>query len=135
MSIIVSSQKDKLDIDFVYQFLTNSYWAKDRTKEAVRISIENSMCFGIYIGDQQIGFARVVTDYVIFAYLMDVFISKEYRGKGYSKQLMKTIFEHKKLKPVKKWMLATSDAHRLYQQFDFEPLENSSIFMQKSVIK
>ena len=102
MSIIVSSRKEQLDIDFIHQFLTNAYWAKGRTKEEVRISIEKSMCFGVYIDDQQIGFARIVTVHVVFAYLMDVFITKEYRGKGYAKLLMKKIFEHKALRSVKK---------------------------------
>ncbi len=133
MSLVISNQKEKLDIDFIFQFLTNSYWAKNRTKEEIKISIEHSVCFGVYIDDQQIGFARIVTDYIVFGYVMDVFITEQYRGKGYAKELMKTIFEDTKLQHVKKWMLATSNAHKLYTQFDFEPLENPALFMVKSV--
>ncbi len=131
MSAIVSTDKQKLDLDFIHQFLTNSYWAKGRTKEEIRISIDNSLSFGIYLDDKQIGFARVVTDYVVFGYIMDVFISKEYRGKGYSKQLMNVIMEHLDLQQIKRWMLMTKDAHGVYRQFGFTTIEDPSLLMSK----
>ncbi len=131
MSIVISTDKNRLDIDFIHQFLTESYWAKGRTKDEIRISIEHCLCFGVYKENRQIGFARILTDYVVFGYIMDVFISKEHQGKGYAKQLMKTITLHKELQDVKRWMLATHDAHRFYQQFGFEPIPDPSKLMGK----
>jgi len=87
-----STDKSKLDIDLIHKFLTTSYWARGRSLEDVKKSIENSICFGIYDGNKQVGFARIITDYVVFAYLMDVFIIEEYRGKGLSKVLLAKIF-------------------------------------------
>ncbi|MHA7058788.1 GNAT family N-acetyltransferase [Aquimarina sp. M1] len=100
MSITIPTDKAKLDIDFIYQFLTNTYWAKGRTKKEVIKSIKHCINFGVYVKDQQIGFARVLTDYTVFDYLMDVFIIEKYRGKRYSKKLIKTILEHPELKGV-----------------------------------
>ncbi|MDY8134819.1 GNAT family N-acetyltransferase [Aquimarina sp. 2201CG5-10] len=134
MSIVISTDKEKLDIDFIHQFLTNSYWAEGRTKEDVITSIENCMCFGIYENGNQVGFARVLTDYVVFGYLMDVFITKEHRGKGYSKQLIKAIMEHPDLQQIKRWMLATKDAHGLHKQFGFDSIKDTSRMMGKVTI-
>ena len=133
MDIIISNDIQKLDIDFIHQFLTKSYWAEGRTKEEVLASIENSLNFGVFLDEKQIGFARVLTDHVVFAYVMDVFIIKEYRGKGFSKQLIKTVTEHPDLRQVKRWLLATKDAHGLYKQFGFEPIPDPSLLMGKLV--
>ncbi|MBQ4820899.1 GNAT family N-acetyltransferase [Aquimarina sp. MMG016] len=133
MSLEISTDHKRLDIDFIHQFLTNAYWAKGRTREEVVISINNCLSFGVYYKNKQIGFARILTDYTVFAYLMDVFIVEEYRGKGYSKQLMQAIVEHPNLQNVKRWMLATKDAHGLYQQFGFKPLPDPSLIMGKLI--
>lgn len=127
---ITSDDKNKLDINLIYNFLTNAYWAKGRTLDEVEKSIENSICFGIYIGDKQIGFARVLTDFVTVAYLLDVFICEEYRGNGYSKILLKEVFSDIKFSSVKKWMLATDDAHTLYEKFGFKPLASPEKLME-----
>lgn len=133
MSLIISTDRDKLDIDFIHQFLTRSYWAKGRTKEEVIKTIENCFNFGVYLDRKQIGFARLLTDYAVFGYLMDVFIIEEHQGKGYSKQLIKTITEHPDLQSIKRWMLMTGDAHGLYKQFGFKEVEKPSWIMEKLV--
>lgn len=117
--ITISKDKTKLNTAIIHNFLTNSYWAKGRTLLEVEETIKHSLCFGVYKDDEQIGFARVVTDYLVFAYLMDVFIVPEHQGKGYSKQLMKALLEDEDLKDCGAWMLKTKDAHGLYEQFDF----------------
>lgn len=119
MEITISTEKRLLNIDLIHKFLTQSYWAKGRTKQEVGRSVEHSICFGVYLGGHQIGFARVITDKIIFSYLMDVFILEKYRGNGYSKELLTEIFNHPDLKNVKKWWLGTLDAHGLYEQFGF----------------
>lgn len=120
---VISTDPQKLDIPFIHQFLTKAYWAKGRTQEEVENCIRNSLNFGIYLGGKQIGFARVISDFVVFGYLMDVFIDEKFRGKGYSKMLVENILNHPKLKNLKMWRLGTSDAHGLYSQFGFKPLE------------
>ena len=127
----ISTDKSKLQIDVIYQFLTNSYWAKERTKKQVQTTIDTSLCFGVYVNEQQIGFGRVATDYAVFAYLMDIFILPTHKGKGYSKQLMEAIINAEELKECKTWMLKTSDAHGLYKQFGFTELENPDIVMER----
>jgi N-acetylglutamate synthase-like GNAT family acetyltransferase len=127
----ISTNKSYLDIDVIYQFLSEeSYWLKGISKELVIAAIENSiLCYGIYEGDptsgspKQIGFARVVSDLVRFSWLGDVFILPEYRGKGLSKWLMSVITEHPNLKGTN-FHLATKDAHSLYAQYGFKPLDN-----------
>lgn len=96
----------------------------------MKILIDNSLNFGIYIDDNQIGYARIVTDYAQFAYLMDLFISKEFQGKGYSKILMNFILNNEELQQVKVWRLATQDAHFLYEKFGFKPLKNPEKMME-----
>ncbi|MBQ0734318.1 GNAT family N-acetyltransferase [Aquimarina celericrescens] len=133
MSLLISTEKEKLDIDFIHGFLTRSYWAEGRTKEEVQISINRCLNFGVYLASKQVGLARVLTDYTVFAYLMDVFIIEEHRGKGFSKQLMKTIMEHQDLRQIKRWMLITNDAHKLYRSFGFDVIENPSQMMEKVI--
>lgn len=117
---LISTDQVKLQLNVIHDFLTNSYWAKDISKEIVKKSIDNSFCFGLYKNDIQIGFARLITDYTTFSYLADVFILKEYRGKGLSKWLMKTMIEFPEIQSLRGWMLKTSDAHGLYKQFGFD---------------
>ena len=133
--LLISDDKSKLDAGLIHKFLTTSYWAKGRTIEEVKKSIEYSICFGVYKHDKQIGFARIVTDCTVIAYLMDVFILEEHRGKGFSKLLLKTIFEDDRLKSVKKWILATKDAHSLYAGFGFEKIKNPDRLMEKVVLR
>lgn len=139
-SIHISTDKSKLDIDLIYDFLSNqSYWATERSFERVRLSIKNSLCFGVYLNDQQIGFARVVTDYTIFAWVMDVFILPGFRGRGYGKQLIETIKNHENLQDLERWGLITSDAHELYKKYGFQiaqkPQNMMEIFNGKLVNK
>jgi len=131
--LIISDDKSKLDAELIHKFISTSYWAKGRTIEEVKKSIEHSICFGVYNDGKQIGFARIVTDYTVFAYLMDVFILEEDRGKGLSKLLLKKIFEDDRLKNIKKWMLATKDAHLLYAQFGFGEIKNPDRLMEMVV--
>lgn len=129
--ILVSTDKFKLDIDLIHNFLSQeSYWAQERSLEKIKCSIENSLCFGVYENDKQVGFARVVSDYAIFAWILDVFILKECRGKGYGKILMRTIMSHEKLQNLQRWGLGTDDAHGLYKQFGFSSLSKPQNMME-----
>lgn len=129
----VSTDKALLNIDLIHQYLSQeSYWAKGRSLEVVKKSIKNSLCFGVYTTDkQQVGFARVVTDYTIFAWLMDVFILNDYQGKGLGKQLMENIINHPDLQTIQRWGLNTWDAHELYKKYGFQDIEKPDIFMEK----
>jgi GNAT superfamily N-acetyltransferase len=129
--ITVSTDKNKLDVPFIQNFLKDIYWAAGRTIDEVQTTIDASFCFGIYEDENQIGFARVITDYVVFAYLMDVFIDEKHRGKGYSTILIGTMMKEPQLQQVKIWRLATSDAHFLYEKFDFTPLAHPEKMMEK----
>ncbi|MBC7847149.1 MAG: GNAT family N-acetyltransferase [Flavobacterium sp.] len=131
--ISVSTDKTKLDVPFIQNFLKDIYWAAGRTIDEVQTTIDSSVCFGIYLDEVQIGFARVITDYVVFAYLMDVFITEEHRGNGYSSVLISAMMNEPVLKEVKIWRLATSDAHFLYEKFGFTVLANPEKMMEKKV--
>lgn len=125
----IVTKKSELELEMIYNFLTNSYWAKGRSREAVKKSIENSLCFGIFKFDTQVGFARIITDKVTFAYLADVFVLPDHRGLGLSKMMLNFILEHPDLRDVKSIMLATKDAHKLYTQFGFRQLDRPEKFM------
>ncbi len=129
-SYIISVDKRKLQFKVIQDFLSNSYWAKGRKPEITKATIRNSVCFGLYHKSKQIGFARVISDLATFAYLADVFIIEEYRGKGLAKWFMKVVFEYEQFKLVKRWMLATSDAHGLYRKFGFTEIPDPSKLMQ-----
>lgn len=131
--IVVSTDKTKLDVPFIQNFLKDIYWAAGRTIDEVQTTIDASFCFGIYLNDQQIGFARVITDYVVFAYMMDVFIDEKHRGKGYSSILIDAMMKETQLQQVKIWRLATSDAHFLYEKFGFTTLAHPEKMMEKIV--
>ena len=118
-SIQLSTDKNLLQVNRIHAFLSQSYWAKDIPISIVQKSIDHSMCFGVYKNDLQIGFARVITDQATFAYLADVYIIEEEQGKGYSKQLMHFIMNHQELQGLRRFMLATRDAHGLYEAFGF----------------
>jgi len=130
----ISTDKTKLDLQVIHQYLsTESYWAQGRTMETIIKSIENSLCFGVYLDEKQIGFARVVTDYAVFAWVMDVFILSDYRGRGYGKKLMQAIINHDELQNLKRWGLGTDDAHGLYEQFGFTPLSKPGNMMERKM--
>ena len=131
--ITVSTDKTKLNVPFIQNFLKDTYWAKNRTIETVQISIDNSLCFGIYYDNEQVGFARVITDLVSIAYLMDVFIIDEHRGKGYSSILIKAMIDEPQLKEIKIWGLATLDAHFLYKKFGFTSVDNPEKLMERII--
>ena len=131
--ISVSSDKNKLDIPFILSELKQVSWLAPKTLEEVQTVIDASFCFGIYLEDKQIGFCRVITDYVVFAYVMDVFITAEQRGKGYASELIKAMLLDPKLKDVKLWRLATSDAHFLYKKFGFDSLAHPNKMMEKII--
>lgn len=121
-NFMVSTDKSKLDLFVIHAFLTKSYWATNIPFEIVKKSIENSLCFGVYDNGKQVGFARIISDYATFAYLADVFVLPENRGNGLSKFLMQTIKTHPELQNLRRWMLATKDAHKLYEKFGFTRL-------------
>lgn len=128
---LISDDRLKINLDFVHQYLSQeSYWAQNIPVEVVKRSIEGSLSFGIYQSGKQVGFARVVSDKATFAYLADVFITEEHRGKGLGKWLMVTIHAHPKLQGLRRWMLGTRDAHSLYAKFGWTPLPTPDRFMQ-----
>jgi len=128
---IISSDKTRLDIDVIHRFLDSSYWAAGRSVETIRRSIENSIPFGIYKGREQVGFARVITDYATFAWIADVFVLEEHRGRGLSKWLMEVIIAHPELQGFRRWVLATKDAHDLYRKFGFHELRLPERWMER----
>ena len=132
--INVSTDKAKLNVPFIQNFLKGIYWAAPRTIEEVQTAIDSSVCFGIYLNDIQIGFARVITDYVVFAYVMDVFIAEEHRENGYSSILISAMMDEPVLKNIKIWRLATSDAHYLYEKFGFKALAHPEKMMEKVIL-
>lgn len=134
-NIFVSTDKTRLDLNIIFNFLSNSYWGKNFTFELVKKCIDNSFCFGAYLDNKQIGFARVITDFTRFAYLADVFILPEYQGKGLGKQMLNSIFSHPDLKDITKWSLNTSDAHGLYKQFGFTPIPEPEKYMERKLKK
>jgi GNAT superfamily N-acetyltransferase len=140
MEYQISTDPTKLDLDLIHQFLSeHSYWARGIPRDVVARSIANSLCFGVYaVGEAmpklnwcQVGFGRVATDRATFAYLADVFILPEHRGQGLSKRLMDEILVHPDLQGLRRWMLATADAHDLYRKYGFERLSQPDRFMQR----
>lgn len=129
-NFLISTDKSKLDLKIIHNFISNSYWAKNRSLKTMKKAIDNSLCFGVYYGKKQVGFARVITDFTTFAYLADVFIIEEFRGKGLSKWLMNVILNYDSLKNLKRWFLATKDAHGLYEKFGFTKLKEPDKLME-----
>lgn len=125
----ITTDKNKIDLPYVHRFLTTTYWSEGIPENVVQRSIEGSLCFAVFHQQQQIGFARVITDKATFAYLADVFIDEKYRGKGLSKWLMKIIISHPSLQGLRRFMLATRDAHGLYRQNGFSALNNVERWM------
>ncbi|HEU5414780.1 MAG TPA: GNAT family N-acetyltransferase [Candidatus Angelobacter sp.] len=127
----ISTDPARIDLVAVHAFLTNSYWAAGIPLETVERSIRNSLCFGIYQRNCQVGFARVITDCATFAYLGDVFLLQEHRGQGLSKWMMECIMAHPELQGLRRWSLLTRDAHGLYRQFGFTELKSPQRWMER----
>lgn len=128
----ISTDPFRLDLSLIHEYLTNrSYWVPGISFPDVEEAAKHSLNFGLYCQGEQIGYARVLTDYVRFAYLMDVFVVEEHRGQGLGKWLMQCVLEHPDLQRVRRWMLATWDAHELYARFSFQPLARPDRFMEK----
>lgn len=128
----ISTRREKLDIAVIHNFIsTESYWGIGRSIEVVQKSVDNSFPFGIYHGEEMIGFARVVTDYATFAWIADVFILEEHRRKGLSKWLMEVILNHPELQGFRRWVLATKDAQELYRKYGFQELKRPERWMER----
>lgn len=128
--ILYSANKDLLQVDVIYNYLSKeSYWAPNIPRKVVEDAIEGSLCFAAYDNKKQIAFARVITDKATFAYLADVFVLEGYRGKGISKVMMKFIMDKAEFIGIRSFMLATKDAHSLYQKFGFEPMQTPERYM------
>jgi GNAT superfamily N-acetyltransferase len=127
----ISADAGRLDVAVIHKFLAEeSYWSRGIPRSTVERSIANSLCFGVYQGAAQVGFARVVTDRSTFALLADVFILEAHRGKGLSKALMRRVVEHEDLQGLRRFLLLTSDAHGLYSQFGFKEIGSPARFME-----
>jgi GNAT superfamily N-acetyltransferase len=129
---VISTDPSRLDLEVIHRFLSEeSYWARNRSRAQSETAVKNSLPFGLYKGENLIGFARVVTDFATFAYLGDVFVVDEYRGRGLSKWLMASVIEHPDLQGFRRWVLATRDAHTLYEKFGFHGLVHPERWMEK----
>jgi GNAT superfamily N-acetyltransferase len=128
---LISTSRERLSLDTIHGFLTNCYWARGISREVVEQSVEHALCFGIY--DEQgvqVGFARVISDFATIAYIGDVFLLESHRGQGLGKWLMQCITQHPALQNLRRWILTTRDAHRLYSQFGFTPVKAPERFME-----
>jgi GNAT superfamily N-acetyltransferase len=128
---VISTDRERVSLDVVHGYLTNSYWAKGIRREIVAQSIEHSLCFAIYDGSAQVGFARVITDFATVAYLGDVFVLESHRGRGLSKWMMECIVQHPALQNLRRWILLTRDAHELYSKFGFAPVKSPERYMER----
>lgn len=128
---VISTDKERLDREVIHHFLNTSYWANGIPLETVQRAIEHSLTFGLYNGNEQIGFARVITDYATFAYLADVFVLKAFRGQGLGKWLLNVIVSHPNLQGLRRWMLVTRDAHGLYRQSGFTDTKTPERYMER----
>jgi GNAT superfamily N-acetyltransferase len=128
----LSTDREKMDLEFIHGFLSReAYWCRDIPFDTVKRSVDNSLNFGIFhSGHGQIGFARVITDYATIAYLGDVFILPEYRGRGLSKWMMEQVMTHPGLQGLRRWILLTADAHGLYRQFGWQPAARPELYME-----
>ena len=127
----LSTDPARLDLDMLYAFLSNSYWGRGLPRDVFERSVRHALCFGIYEGARQVGFARVVTDFATVAYLGDVFVLEAWRGRGLSRWLMEVIVAHPQLQGFRRWVLSTRDAHGLYERFGFIPLHRPERWMER----
>jgi len=129
--LTISTDPARLDFDAICDFMTRAYWAPGRTRDVTERAFAHSLAFGLFDGPRQIGMARVVSDFTVFAYLMDVFVHEDYRGRGLGKWLIETIFDHPDLKNIRRWMLATRDAHELYARYGFVTPSEPKFWMER----
>lgn len=133
-SLRISNAREELDMDMMHRFMSRELsWARDMPRATLEAALENSLCFGAYLGQNQVGFARVVTDYATFGYLADVFVLPEHRGKGYSVRIVEAVDAHPRLQGLRRFMLATSDAHGLYTKFGFAAPQFPHSLMERYV--
>lgn len=130
-NLYYSTEQSDMNLDVIFDFIKNSYWGSLRTYEEQKIALENTLNFGLFKDEKQIGYARVMTDRVFFAYLLDVFVVEEEQGNGYAKLLIDKILNDTRLKDIDRWMLATKDAHSLYEKFGFELVKSPEKLMDK----
>ena len=132
MSLRISSDRAEVDIDLVHRFLhADAYWCRGVPRAVLETAIAHSLCFSAFVDDRQVGFARVISDRATFAYLCDVFVLPQARGQGVSKRMLETILAHPHLQGLRRFLLATADAHRLYAQYGFAPLTGPERFMER----
>jgi len=126
----ISDNNSRLHHDVIYNFLIDAYWCKGIPRNIFDKSLKNSLCFGVYQHESQVGFCRVVTDYATFAYLADLFILPGHRNQGLAKELVQCVLNHPDLQGFRRWLLGTKDAHELYKKFGFTPLKDPELFME-----
>jgi GNAT superfamily N-acetyltransferase len=129
----ITTDPERVDLDAVHGFLRTAYWCEDIPRETVARAVAGSLNFSMWLGGRQVGYARVVTDRTTFAWVCDVFVLESYRGRGLSKWLMRTVVQHPELQGLRRWLLATRDAHGLYRHVGFAPLETPDRWMERSV--
>ena len=127
----LSDDPARLDLDVILGFLSRTYWCPGIPRATVARAIANSLCFGVYLGETQVGFARLVTDRATFAYLADVFVLEPHRGRGLSRALLELTLAHPEVQGLRRWLLATRDAHGLYRKFGFNDLANPALFLTR----
>jgi len=127
---LLSTDPERLDLDVIHPFLTESYWARGIPRDVVARSIQNSLCFAVYTRGKQVGFARVISDFATYAYIGDVFVLEAFRGRGLGTWMMEAIMQHPRLQELRRWNLLTRDAHALYAQFGFTPLRTPERYME-----
>ena len=126
----ISSEQARMDVDAIHAFLTRTYWARGIPRETVARAIAHSICFGVFADGAQVGFARVITDRATFAYLADVYLLEEHRGRGLARRLVQAVLAHPDLQGLRRWLLVTRDAHPLYRQLGFEPVAHPDRMME-----
>ena len=129
-NVKITDDKSQIDLDTVHEFLKTTYWSPDIPKEVVQKAIENSLCVGLLLNNQLIGFGRSVTDYATFAYLADIYVKPEFRGRGYSKIIVQALLDKSGSENLRRILLATADAHGLYRKFDFKDLAKPESFLE-----
>jgi GNAT superfamily N-acetyltransferase len=128
--IEISTDRALLDVDAIHAYLSRSYWAARIPRDVVARSLDHSLCFGVYDGGRQVGFARVITDRATYAYLADVYILASHRGRGLGVRLMEHVMAHPDLQGLRRWSLVTQDAQGLYRKFGFQPLAQPERHME-----
>lgn len=129
-AFLISTDHAKLDTEAIHRYLSEFYWANSRSRDAVERSLSNSLCFGLYEDGKQIGLARVVSDFATFAYLCDVYVLDAYQGKGLGAWLLESVMSHSDLQNLRRWLLATRDAHGLYRKAGFTDLKTPERWME-----